>query len=235
MIHDVADGLWEVVRPMRLAGMLDLGHRMTLVRCGDGGLLVHSPVALDAEVATAVDALGPVRAIVAPSRTHDLWLAPWLERYPRAAALAPPELISARPDLGFRSPLDDASLLPLDAGLEAVAIEGAPRVGEVVLIHRPSRTAIVADLVFNFPQHPDALSRFLVRLITGARQPAASRLYRMLVRDRAAFERSLDLLCARDFMRLVPGHGEMVTDDPRTALRRAWSMADRRARGRSSR
>jgi hypothetical protein len=39
---------------------------MTVVRLADGGLFIHSPVSLDGALRAAVDALGPVTAIVAP-------------------------------------------------------------------------------------------------------------------------------------------------------------------------
>ena len=56
--------------------------RMAVARLADGGLFVWSPIALDAELAVEVDALGPVRHLVAPNGLHHLYLAQWVSPYP---------------------------------------------------------------------------------------------------------------------------------------------------------
>ena len=84
-------------------------------RLADGALWVHSPVALDAALRAALDALGPVRFVVTPNAEHMKWAADWIRAYPDATSYACPNLAAARPDVGF------------DEVLGAVNAGGAPR------------------------------------------------------------------------------------------------------------
>src|SRR5262245_56505890 len=53
-----AEGVWLDTATVRFLG-LQLTANMTVRRLGDGGLLLHSPIALTPERKAAVDALGP--------------------------------------------------------------------------------------------------------------------------------------------------------------------------------
>src|SRR5262249_58999931 len=64
--------IWVADRPLKLA-VGDIGARMTVIRLADGGLFLHSPVPLDAATKRALDELGPVRVVVAPSKVHHLF------------------------------------------------------------------------------------------------------------------------------------------------------------------
>ena len=66
-LRALADGLWVAERPLRVLPFLDIGTRMSVVRGPDGGLVLHSPVEADAPTRAAIDALGPVRAVVCPN------------------------------------------------------------------------------------------------------------------------------------------------------------------------
>ncbi|WP_243698677.1 DUF4336 domain-containing protein [Paracoccus alkanivorans] len=58
---------------------------MAVVRLpGEGGLWIWSPVALTQDVRAAVDALGPVRHLIAPNSLHHMFLADWAAAYPDA-------------------------------------------------------------------------------------------------------------------------------------------------------
>ena len=64
-LRALASGLWVAERPLGNP-LVEIGTRMTVIRLRDGGLFLHSPVKLDPELRAALDALGPVRAIVCP-------------------------------------------------------------------------------------------------------------------------------------------------------------------------
>jgi hypothetical protein len=64
---------WTAERPFKLPLILgDVGTRMTIVILVYRGLFLHSPVPLDAGTKSALDQIGAVRAIVAPSKAHHL-------------------------------------------------------------------------------------------------------------------------------------------------------------------
>src|SRR3954468_14616949 len=106
MLTPFASEIWVEAREAKFLGV-ETGTRMTVVRLDGGGLFVHSPVALDDALRRAVDALGEVRAVVAPSIFHHLHVGGWMRAYPKALFGACPGLEWKRPDLAFSCVLAD--------------------------------------------------------------------------------------------------------------------------------
>ncbi len=121
--------------------------RMAAVRLSNGGLWVWSPVALNDELAAAIEAIGPVRHIVSPNKIHHLFLHEWAERWPDARLYAPPGLAQRKPELSFDAELGDTPNPEWATDLDQVIFRGSIAMEEVVFLHRESRTAIVCDLV----------------------------------------------------------------------------------------
>ena len=107
----LTDDLWVLNRPARLSP-IDLGHRMTVVRLASGRLWVHSPVALDDEIRTELDALGEVENFGAPSTFHDLYWPAWFAAYPEARFYAAPGVRDEQPELPFTDTLGPQAPLP---------------------------------------------------------------------------------------------------------------------------
>ena len=57
---------------------------MTVIQLAGGGLWLHSPIRLDDALRAALDAMGPVRFIVAPNKAHHLFAKKCLAMYPQA-------------------------------------------------------------------------------------------------------------------------------------------------------
>src|SRR6516225_6573460 len=109
-VERLADGLWVVQRPFALPFVrAEVGTRMTIVRLADGGLFLHSPVKFDHGLRQALDALGPVRAIIAPSRVHHLFVGDYIAAYPEASSYAAPGLPKRRTALKFDAVLTDVA------------------------------------------------------------------------------------------------------------------------------
>jgi glyoxylase-like metal-dependent hydrolase (beta-lactamase superfamily II) len=201
--------------------------RMSVVRLPGGGLVVHSPIAADEALFSAVAKLGRVEHVLAPSRTHHLYVGPWLARFPEARAYAAPGLRDKRRDLPWAGDLD-GSAAPWSQALEAISIGGAPKLGEVVFFHRVSKSLIVTDLLFNMIG-PTNLPTTLVLLLGGTRgRLAMSRVWRLATRDRAALRASCERVLACDFERILPAHGAIYSaPNARTEARRAmgWALA----------
>ena len=70
-LEPFTEDVYTVTRDLRFWGV-ETGARMTVVRMGNGNVLVHSPGPLDAGLRDELAALGPVAAIVAPSSFHHL-------------------------------------------------------------------------------------------------------------------------------------------------------------------
>src|SRR5262249_10964304 len=152
MLERIADDVWIEHRPLRFLGV-ETGTRMTVVRLRSGGLFVHSPVALDTHTRETVDALGPVTALVAPSRFHHLYVAEWPRAYPNASLSASPGLEEKRKDVTWTRILGDEPEAEWRGDLEQVFFGALPIENEVVFFHRKSNTIISSDLMFNLASH----------------------------------------------------------------------------------
>jgi hypothetical protein len=169
--------------------------------------------------------LGDVRHFTAPSRMHDGFWPEWFEHFKGAEFSAAPGLVKEHPELPFTMKLADVRPGVPGGELQARLMRGMPVVNEFVFLHLASRTLIVADLVFNLDP-PDFMSRILLRLNGALGRPTPSRMFKMAIRDRAAFRESLDTVLAWDFDRVIVGHGENIASGGRAVLREAYAFLE---------
>jgi len=223
MLNRLDENLWEILDPLKFAGITSpLGHRMTILRLADGGLVLHSPVVLRPALVEELAGLGEVRAIVAPSLMHNLYLAPWLDAFPSIPLVCPPGFREKYDKLPYRQTLPTTDPgFPADE-LRALRIDGIPVLKESAYFHLPSRSVIVADLVMNVRDVPGFFGRLLAKMNGIYRRPACSRMLRMFIRDRPALRASLDRLQELDFDRLIVGHGAVVEGTGKQALGTAY-------------
>lgn len=126
--------------------------RMAVVRLSDGSAWVWSPIALTEELASAVEAIGPVRYILSPNKIHHLFLSQWAKNWPDARLYAPPGLARKKPDLHFDAELGDEPAPEWVEDIDQVIFRGSFMMEEVVFYHRVSRTAIICDLIQHHPE-----------------------------------------------------------------------------------
>ena len=204
MLEQLTDGVWFDSGRVRILGT-KLTSTMTVLRL-EGGLLVNSPLPLTPERRAAVLALGTVRHLYAPNTFHHSWLGEWSQEFPEARVHAPEALAKKRTDLRVDHVHGDGSAAFGDE-LEEIPILGF-RLAEVALIHRPSRTAVVTDLVQNIGRPTDTWTKIYTKMMGFYDRVALSRALRWTAFDnRAAARTSVDRLLASGFERLVVGHG----------------------------
>jgi hypothetical protein len=202
-------------------GLVPIPVRMTVIRLGDGQLILHSPGPLSAALRQELDALGRVGFIVIP-HMHGKYAAEAAQAYPSARLLAASRAPSRRKSVGFHDSLADEPPSAWAGQVESHLVAGC-RLYEVVLLHRPTRTLVITDLCFNIQRSPFRYARLFFRANGMWRHFGPSRLIRLLVvSDRAAFRRSLERVLQWDFERIVPGHGDVVEHGGPAALRAAW-------------
>ena len=105
-MRQLHDNLWVHEDSMKL-GPVNLPLRTTVVRLAGGGLWVHSPTTLSAELRSQVDELGPVSAVLGPSNGHNLWLRDWADAYPDATVYVTPGIPKKQPALSGYQLLDE--------------------------------------------------------------------------------------------------------------------------------
>jgi hypothetical protein len=202
--------------PVRPVGMR-ITSTMTVLRLGDGTLLVHSPLPLTAQRRAEVCALGQVTHLYAPNTFHHQWLSEWTAAFPKALVHAPSELHIKRPDLRIDRFHDQSDDAPFD-GVDEVRIRGF-RLRETALIHRAARTAIVADLVSNIGRPEHTWTMLYSRAMGFYDRVALSRLLRWTsFDDRGAARISVNALLAHPFDTLVVGHGSAIPSGAREVL-----------------
>lgn len=207
MLRALDRDLWCLDADLRVAAGFHLPIRMVVIRLAGGGLWLHSPIAIDEASAAAIEALGPVEHIVAPSLMHHLFARPACERWPSAKLHAPASLAAKRPKLRIDQALaEDARW----SEIAIVAFEGAPKIDEFVFVHQPSGTLVVTDLFFNVHEARGLMSSLILRMVGAWKRLAQSKIWRSAVVDQAAAKASAERLLELEFRRLVPAHGEVI-------------------------
>ena len=216
VVERIAENLWVLRYPLRLLGVA-IGRTVTVIQLASGKLVIHSTAPFTPADVAAIHALGEPGWLLDATRFHD--------SHSRAARAAFPEVPYLAPE-GFPDPtgVNTTPLLPAPAEwspeLEVIELEGMPKVREHVFFHQPSRTLIVGDLLFNFGRGGSAWTRFFARRVMRLKKfLGMSPFFRLMIRDRDAFRRSVGAVMGWDFDRVIVGHGEMIERDGKERLR----------------
>lgn len=213
--------LW--VAETKLRFVVEMGRRMTVVRLRDDELLVHSPAELSDELRRDLDNLGEVRFVVPASKVHGhLSMEAYAAQYPSAEIFAAPGLAERRRDVSFDAELGERPDPRWAEVLDQTILRGHRFVDEVIFLHRPSRSLLVGDAVFNIEPSAPLSTRVWAwgpRLRAGAVPPP---LFRAGIRDRQAARASIDRILTWDFDRIVVGHGRILESGGREAFKSAW-------------
>ncbi len=194
------------------------GRVVTYIRLNTGKLIIHSTGPFIPDDIAAIRLLGTPGWLVDSMLRHDTFAQEGRNAFPNIPYLVPPAFENRRA-------LEAQPILPAPAEwageVEVLRIEGMPKADEHVFFHAPSRTIIVADLVFNFAPSGGWTSFFRETLMGVQKRPDAARLYPMLVKDRAAYDRSILQLFAWDFDRIICGHDQPVPEHGQALLQQA--------------
>lgn len=213
-MRQVCEGVHVLEAPQRFGG-IEVGARMTVLDTGDG-LLVHSPIDVDPSV---LDPIGTPRWVLSPNKLHHLYAGRWIDA--GLEAWAAPGLPDKRPDLAFAGVIDSQEH-PFGGGISVHPMRCFPFANEVVVLHRPSRTLVVTDLVFHFTEHAPFLTRAAMCAL-GGYPGCRTTVLEWVGFDRAVAREEVGALLALDFDRLIMAHGEIIDTGGKDALRGAMA------------
>lgn len=153
-LKPVARDIWVIDGPaLRFYGM-PFSTRATVIRLENGDLWMHSPTLLTDALRAELDALGPLRHLIAPNWLHYTHVADWQAAYPDATVWAAPGVGGRAAKKGVTLHIDhvlDDSAPPQWAGqIDQLIVAGSKLHHEAVFHHRDSHTLIITDLVMNF-------------------------------------------------------------------------------------
>ena len=215
--------LWVATYPIRYGGT-HFDARMAVVKLEDGRLLLHSPGPMDERAAAEVAALGEVAFIVAPGNFHHVHVARCQQAFPAAETWICLGVERKQPSLKYDGVLSDEAPAGWAADIDQVVVRGRI-MAEVIMLHRPSRTLLLVDLIENYGDYTPGvhwLLRAYWKLLGMWNRPLPAPEYRFGWRDRDAVRSALERVLAWDFERIVLAHGALVDDNAKDVARRAW-------------
>ena len=212
MIEKITERIWSIPTYFKVAGLIQLNGRCTLIRLRNGRLWVHSPVRLTPELKAQIDPLGEVAYLVAPSLFHHLFVGEWKEAYPQAQVYAPQGLEKKRPDLEIDHFLSDhqtETQFEWSEEIDHVALYGMPKVREHLFYDRFSQTVIITDFCFFFPQAA-GFTKYYLKLNGVYQVLNTPLLFRSVIKDKHRFRTALQKVKQWDVHRLSLCHHSVI-------------------------
>ena len=123
------------------------GAGLAALALADGSLFSHSAVPLTGGQKAALDALGPLQHIVAPSAMHHLFVGKLARLYPQARIYGTQGVLRKRPDLPLLEPLPPDSEAPWAGELQCLRLDGIPMLDETLWFHPASGSLIATDVL----------------------------------------------------------------------------------------
>lgn len=222
MLTPIAQSIWHVQRNFKTYG-IPLSSRMTVVRLNNGGLWLHSPVQLNSNELEELKHLGPVRYIVAPNKTHHLFVSDYLAEFPDAKLFGAPRLRSKRRDLTDLNELKSSVEEEWQDDLDQVFFSGIPLLNETVWFHKPSRTLIMTDVCQWWQGDLPWMARIYASLTDVRKQLAVPKTIRSAVKDHQAARLSADQILTWPIERVVVAHNAIIEEKAHSAVEKAFA------------
>ena len=216
--RQLADNVALLQFPLRACG-IDFRRNVTLMRLRDGRVIIHSTAPFHSEDVKAILRFGQPAWLVEATSMHDTFARAGRGAFPEIPYLVPADFVK-----GSGAAPDPQSGIPKEWAdeIEALKIEGLRLVDECALLHRASRTLVLADLLTHFPPETHGRSRFFVQRIM--RLPdlvGISSFFRLMIRDKGRFAESMRVLLGWDFERIIVAHSDPVLLDAKSVFTRA--------------
>lgn len=218
----LAENLWLLVYPLKMLGA-DLRRNVTLIRLRSGKVVIHSTAPFTAEDVVVIRALGEPGWLLDGILRHDTFAKEGRAAFPGIPYLAPEGFSET---VGFPTTPIVPAPAEWDGELLALEIQGAPEARDTALLHVPSGTLILTELIFNFGDAEPLWTELLLRVaVGGEHHPGMSRPFKAGVKDKAAFNASVASILSWNFDRVIVGHGDVIEFDGKTKLRAALEAA----------
>lgn len=246
VIRDITPNITTLSVPFARFGLIKVGGRATLVKLQTGNIAVFSPVALTSDVKSKVRTMGPIKYIVAPDIEHHIFVTPWAKEYPEAEVVGVeglPEKREGNPDTkGIRfhhiftaKNKRDMRISPeFDEEFDYEYFHSHSN-KELVFLHKPSRTLIEADMLFNLPATEqyskaaeDPRSGILTKLFASLMNTQGNLIWQKRFlwyaaggKDRPGFAESAKRIRRWDYDRIIPCHGDVIETGGKSIMEQA--------------
>ncbi|KAH8594049.1 hypothetical protein B0O99DRAFT_574229 [Bisporella sp. PMI_857] len=254
VIREVVPGVTTLSVPFLRFGLIKFGGRATIIKLQSGSLFVFSPVALTETVKSTLAALSPQppKYIVAPDLEHHIHLSAWSAAFPSAHLLAPAGLAEKRAQQNHKDKsvtILNFSTIFQKSSAEKVSVDeefdrefetefvDAHVNKEIIFFHKPTKTLIQADLLFNLPATEQfsktgesATSGFFSTLASkllntaGAAGGQKWAIWNLISRrDRPGFNASIARINKWDFQNIISCHGDSIIGDGKSVFEKVFA------------
>jgi hypothetical protein len=202
---------------------MSLKRSMVVVRLGDGRLVIHNGIALEAEKMAELERFGTPAFLIVPNGGHRLDAPAYKQRYPALRVLTP---AGSRKRVEQVIQVDGAyEDFPHSDVLRLETLNGVGKAEGALVVQSSDGTSLVLnDCMFNMDRKKDPLGFFFTTLMGSAPGPRVSRLAKMVfIKDkhalRADFERYAEL---PNLVRVIVAHEKVASGpDARASLLKA--------------
>jgi hypothetical protein len=205
---------------------ISLRRTAVFAKRSDGSLVVHSAIALDDAGMAALAAQGPLRHVVVPNGYHRIDAPRFAARFPEAEVWSPGGSLGK-----VREAVPSAKSLDGFPGGDDVwfeKVDGLADRERLMFVRSADGLSLVfCDALFNVA-HEGGFHGFMLRAIGSSGGPRVTNLAKFaLVDDKKALAAHYRRLAALPgLVRVIPGHGDVITADCGAVLR---AVADRLA------
>ncbi|TFK97894.1 hypothetical protein BDV98DRAFT_573592 [Pterulicium gracile] len=230
VIREVAKDLWTFSVPFTVFGLIAAGGRSIAIRHSSGGVWVLASTPLCEDQKAKIAEIGEVRWIVAGGELHHLYLKEWKAAYPSATLVGLKELVEKKGQEGVKFDAvfesEEYPKLGYEDEILACYFSGAEK-KEIVWCHTPTKTAIVADMLFNLPANEQySKSKQSAKLfLLGALNPTTM-MHRLYVGKNTpnpeVMKKHVKIVDSWDFTRVIPLHGDVFEGNGKEMWRLAF-------------
>lgn len=211
-----------IAYPLKMLGA-DLRRNVTIIRLRSGKLVIHSTGPFSPEDVAKIRELGEPGWILDGILRHDTFARDGREAFPTIPYLAPEGFAK---EVGFPTQPIVPAPAEWDGELLALEIQGAPIARDIAMLHVPSRTLILTELLFNFGSGESLWTKLLLNAAIGFHHhPGMTRPVKWGVKDKAAFQQSLATILSWDFDRVIVGHGDVIESGGKEKVREGLQAA----------
>ena len=182
--------------------------RMTILKT-QSGLLLYSPVALNAENIASIRALGTVTDIVAPNLMHHMYLRPCVAAFPDANCWVPEGLLEKIGSVDGAQIIKPDTVFGNASGIKKITLTGH-RIQETMIFHEASRTLLTADLLYNYRSEQYPAEKLFFWIIGNYGRPNVAFYHRFAVDDKSSIQCMIDTLINWQINRIIMSHGRII-------------------------
>lgn len=185
--------------------LMDLPVRSTLVNLSSSKILISPGSKLSENQLSSVSG---ITDIVAPNLLHCAGVPKAFHHFPYAKVWGVKNCFQQKPEIPWTHEISETTW-PYSEELSLIPINGMPNISEIVFFHHSSKSIIVTDLCFNLDSK--GIGSWIILNIFGTyKKFGISRLFLKYLKDKEAFQKSLQNLLKHDFENIIMSHGRIV-------------------------